>query len=60
MGFLIAAAALIIIAAFMIIKNARGSADRGEGPDISNPSSAPDNIGDRGDAADDGDGDAGE
>lgn len=55
MNFLIAAVVLIIIAAFMIIKNARNSAERGEGPDISDPKSAPDNIGDH-----DGDGDAGE
>lgn len=60
MEFLIAAAVIILFASFMIVKNARGSADRGEGPDMSNPSSAPDSIGDKGHDADDGDGDAGE
>lgn len=55
MSFLIAAALLIIFAAYMVIKNARTSADRGEGPDINDPSSAPDNIGDRGNDSDDGD-----
>jgi hypothetical protein len=59
MEFLIAAAVLVLFAAYMIIKNARGSADRSAGPDINDPRSAPDSIGDKGNA-DDGDGDAGE
>ncbi len=57
MEFLIVVAVIILFVAYMIIKNARGSADRSEGPDMSDPSSAPDSIGDKGD---DGDGDGGE
>lgn len=57
MEFLIVIAVIILFAAYMIVKNARGSADRSEGPDISDPSSAPDSIGDKGE---DGDGDAGD
>ncbi|MGA9225919.1 MAG: hypothetical protein WB217_06200 [Mesobacillus sp.] len=60
MVYLTAAALLLIIASFMVIKNARGSADRGESPDISNPTSAPDNIGDHDSDSADGDGDVGE
>ncbi|WP_423408442.1 hypothetical protein AABM38_22815 [Heyndrickxia sp. MSNUG] len=60
MSFLIAAGVLVIFSSYMIIKNARGSANRSDGPDISDPSSAPDSIGDRGHDSDDGDGDAGE
>jgi len=60
LSFLIAAGVLVIFASYMIIRNARGSADRSEGPDISDPSSAPDSIGDKGNVSDDGDGDAGE
>lgn len=57
MEFLIIVAFIVLFAAYMIVKNARGSADRNEGPDISDPSSAPDSIGDKGD---DGDGVGGE
>jgi hypothetical protein len=57
MEFLIVVAVIILFAAYMIVKNARSSADRSEGPDISDPSSAPDSIGDKGN---DGDGDIGD
>ena len=62
LSFLIAAAVLVIFASYMIVKNARGSADRSSGPDMSDPSSAPDNIGGKGgeSAADEGNGDAGD
>jgi hypothetical protein len=55
MEFLIGAAVLVLFAAYLIIKNARASADRSDGPDISDPSSAPDSIGDKGDNSGDGD-----
>ncbi|MCM3664688.1 hypothetical protein M3204_09750 [Mesobacillus subterraneus] len=58
MEFLIVVAVIILFAAYMIIKNARGSAHRSDGPDISDPSSAPDSIGDKGN--DSGDGDSGD
>lgn len=57
MEFLIVIAVIILFAAYMIVKNARGSADRSEGPDINDPSSAPDSIGEKGE---DGGGDAGD
>lgn len=55
MSFLLGGVAVLLIVAFFIIKNARGSVDRGKAPDISDPSSAPDSIGDKGN---DGDGDS--
>jgi hypothetical protein len=55
MEVLIIVAVIILFAAYMIVKNSRSSADRSEGPDISDPASAPDSIGDKGD-----DGDGGE
>lgn len=58
MEFLVAAVVVLLFASFLVIKNARGSSDRGEGPDINKPKSAPDSIGDKGD--DDGDGDIGD
>jgi hypothetical protein len=60
MIFLVAAVVLFLLASFLIIRNARGSADRSKAPDISDPSSAPDSIGDKGNDAYDGDGDSGE
>lgn len=55
MEFLLAAAVLVLAAAYFITRNARGSADRSAGPDINDPSSAPDSIGDKGHASDDDD-----
>jgi hypothetical protein len=57
MEVLIVVAVIILFAAYMIVKNARSSADRSKGPDISDPASAPDSIGGKGE---DGDGDAGD
>ncbi|WP_079506436.1 hypothetical protein [Mesobacillus jeotgali] len=59
MEILIGVVVIFLIVAFLIVKNTRNSSDRSEGPDISDPSSAPDNIGDKGDDSD-GDGDGGE
>ncbi|WP_170169117.1 hypothetical protein [Mesobacillus subterraneus] len=55
MGVLAAAVVVILFIFYIIIKNLRESSRRGDAPDISNPSSAPDSIGDKGDDADDGD-----
>lgn len=59
MGFLAAAAVVILFISYIIIKNIRGSSARGDAPDISNPSSAPDGIGDKGNDSDE-DGDSGD
>jgi hypothetical protein len=61
MGLLTAAVVVILFLSYTVIKNMRQSAHRGEAPDISNPSSAPDSIGGEGrDSDDDGDGDGGD
>ncbi|CAM3833896.1 hypothetical protein [Mesobacillus thioparans] len=60
MGLLTAAVVVILFLSYTVIKNLRQSAQRGEAPDISNPSSAPDSIGEEGNDADDGDGDSGD
>ncbi len=60
MGLLTAAVVVILFLSYTVIKNLRQSAQRGEAPDISNPSSAPDSIGEGNDADDDGDGDSGD
>ncbi|MCM3123811.1 MULTISPECIES: hypothetical protein [unclassified Mesobacillus] len=61
MGLLTAAVVVILFLSYTVIKNLRQSAQRGEAPDISNPSSAPDSIGGEGrDSDDDGDGDGGD
>jgi hypothetical protein len=57
MGLLAAAIVVVLFVSYIVIKNIRESAVRGEAPDISNPSSAPDSIGEEGkDTDDDGDG----
>lgn len=61
MGLLTAAVVVILFLSYTVIKNLRQSAQRGEAPDISNPSSAPDSIGGEGrDADEDGGGDGGD
>jgi hypothetical protein len=57
MGLLAATVIVILFVSYIVIKNIRQSVVRGEAPDISNPSSAPDSIGGEGkDTDDDGDG----
>ncbi|WP_226679095.1 hypothetical protein [Mesobacillus jeotgali] len=57
MGLLAAAVVIVLFISYIIIKNMRQSTQRGDAPDINNPSSAPDNIGREGnDSDDDGDG----
>lgn len=61
MGLLAAAVVVILFISYIIIKNMRQSTQRGEAPDINNPSSAPDSIGKEGNHSDDdGDGDEGD
>jgi hypothetical protein len=61
MELLIAAVVVILFFSYIIIKNMQKSTQRGDAPDISNPSSAPDSIGKEGnDSDDDGDGDSGD
>ena len=61
MSLLTAAVVVILFLSYIVIKNLRQSAQRGEAPDISNPSSAPDSIGEEGrDSGNDGEGDGGD
>jgi hypothetical protein len=58
MELLAEAVVVILFISYIIIKNMRQSSQKGDAPDISNPSSAPDSIGKEGnDLDDDGDGD---